>query len=386
MRHAAPIAGSISISAVLLTAGVATATTGETPRERSTDTCSLTDADITATSNVDHGRTQLFNDYADSGVGWTGADSTYSVPLKDGSLAWIFSDTFLGPVNDDGTRPESTPFLNNSVVLQDGSDLTTITGGTDDDPASLVGPGPDSDWRWFGAGLRTGPGDLQIGLLEFQSFGDGPWDWAWSGNALATIDTETWDVTSIDALPSESGVQWASWYQRAGEHVYVYGVEDVEDGKYMHVAKVLGGDLTDLERWRYWDGESWQREESSSARVINDVANEYSVTPFRDGYLLVTQDTSVPFNSEIRAYVSCSPTGPFVNPTTLYDMPETGASGSYGNENVYGYNAHEHPELRDGDTVLVTYNVNSLDPADLYDDVTIYRPRFVEIALDVQKH
>ena len=62
----------------------------------------------------------LFNAYSDTGKGWTGADSTYSVRLPGGRTAWIFSDTFLGPVNPDGSRPTTTPFINNSFMVQRG--------------------------------------------------------------------------------------------------------------------------------------------------------------------------------------------------------------------------------------------------------------------------
>jgi len=368
-----------SVAAVATSTGAA----GGAVRPGASD-CSLADATVSATSQTDAARTAQFTDYADSGVGWTGGDSTYSVPLRDGSLAWIFSDTFLGPVESDGSRPLDTPFLNNSIVLEQPGGLTTVTGGTPEDPQSLVGRDPDGAWHWFGAGIANRRGDLQVGVLEFARFGPGVWDWGWSENALATIDTRTWEVESVDPLPSAAGVQWASWYQRSGGHTLVYGVEDLGATKYMHVALVLGGDLTDPDRWRYWDGDSWVRSETASARIMPGVANEYSVTPYRDGYLLVTQDTSEPFSAEIKAYVSCSPVGPFVAGTTVHRMAEVGAGGSYGNPNIITYNAHEHPELRDGDTLLVTYNVNSVVSDELYEDVSIYRPRFVEITLDVR--
>ncbi|TNC17244.1 DUF4185 domain-containing protein [Georgenia sp. 311] len=375
----------LTVAGLLLMGGTAAATAPAVAHRPGPATCSLAGAELTATARPAEDLTDLFTGYGDSGTGWTGADSTYSVRLRDGSLAWIFSDTFLGPVEADGTRPRTTPFLNNSIVLQEGDHLRTVTGGTAGAPESIVGPTADGDWHWFGAGVLTRRGDLTVGVLRFARFGDGYWDWGWESNALVTLDTDTWQVTGLDPLPSAAGVQWASWYQRAGGHVIVHGVEDLGAVKYMHVAMVVGGDLTDLRRWRYWDGQGWSRTETDSARVMPGVANEYSVSPYRDGYLLVTQDTSVPFGSEIRAYTSCSPTGPFEGGTTIYRMPEVGAWGSYGDPDVIAYNAHEHPELRDGDTLLVSYNVNSIDTDDVYDDVTIYRPRFIEVELDLTR-
>ena len=97
-----------------------------------------------------------------------------------------------------------------------------------------------------------------------------------------------------------------------------------------------------------------------------------------------TMDTTLAFSAELDAYFSCTPTGPFVAKTTLYSTPETGPYGSYGNPNVYTYNAHVHPELSTSRKLVVSYNVNSLDSSiggDLYRDVTIYRPRFIDVYL-----
>lgn len=371
--------------AALALSSVSVVGTASAAPTSSTGDCSLAHSTVTATAAVDQERTDLFADYGNSGVAWTGGDSTYSVPLKGGKLAWIFSDTFLGPVNSDLSRPETVPFLNQSVVIEKNGELSTITGGTEEAPDSLVKPTADGAWHWFGAATKTRTGDVQIGVLQFAKFGPGAWDWGWKQSYLATFDGGDFELLSLDPLPSSAGVQWASWIERKGPDAYVYGVEDRGAEKFMHVAKVLGGDLTNLTTWRYWNGTSWVADESASARVMPGVANEYSVTPFKDGYLLVTQDTSVLFSGEIRGYVSCSPQGPFTSIGALYQMPEVGLFGSYGNPNIIVYNAHEHPELRRGNTLEVTYNVNSFVGQDLYDDVTIYRPRFVKITLDVDR-
>lgn len=351
--------------------------------------CSLTGDTVTATAKVDARRTQQFTAYGnsgDGGDGWSGADSTYSARLSGGRQAWIFSDTFLGPVAADGSRPTSSPFINNSIVVQKGGKLSTIHGGTAAEPTALVPPPDANSWYWFGDGVTANSGKtLDVVALKFAKFGTGIFDFAWDSNHLVRFDTRTWQRSAVLPLPSSANIQWSAWIQPQGKDLLVYGVEDLGAEKYLHLAKVVGGNMANLSTWRFWNGSGWSATETDSARILSNVANEMSVTPFRDGYLAVTQDTSVPFSADIHGYVSCSPAGPFTDVGVLYQMPETGAAGSYGDPNVFGYNAHEHRELRKGNTIYLTYNVNSFDNPSLYSDASIYRPRFVEVKLSVKK-
>src|SRR3954452_15727148 len=68
----------------------------------------------------------LLNAYSNTGKGWTGADSTYSVPLSGGRTPWISSDTFLGPVNPDGSRPTTTHLINTSFFIQKGQNFNPV--------------------------------------------------------------------------------------------------------------------------------------------------------------------------------------------------------------------------------------------------------------------
>lgn len=327
----------------------------------------------------DRALTALFNGYSDSGVGWTGADSTYSVRLPDGRIVWIFSDTFLGPVDADGSRPQDTPFINNSFVVQRGSRLTTVHGGTADAPEALVPPDADG-WYWAGAGM-VGAGTLNVTYHQFHRTGTGIWDFAWLRSVVARFRLDTLRLIDITPLPSAvPNLESASWLLSERGHTYVYRVEDLGSDKYLHVARVAGDDLR--APWRFWTGSGWSADETASARVMAGVSNEYSVTRVGSGYLLVTQDTTELLSPHVVAYAADSPTGPFTNRTAVYTTPETGADGSYHNGNVYTYNPHVHPELSRDGSLLVTYNANSFDNQDLYADVSIYRPRFVRVRLD----
>lgn len=381
-RPAAVATATALVAAVLLVPAIpAAADAGATARAGETDSCDLVDSTISATASIDAVRTEAFADYGNSGVGWTGGDSTYSLVLKDGRQAWFFSDTFLGPVDADLGRPLSTPFLNNSIVIDDDGELSTVTGGTPGAPDSIIAPTPEGNWHWLGDPELNKKGDVQLPLLQFERFGSGMWDWGWSANRLATLDGNSLELKSIVELPSAAGINWGSYTLSEGNTTYIYGIKDIDGVRSAFVARTNGGDLA--KRWKFWDGERWAPNEADAVPVASYVANEFSVEPYRDGYLMVTQDTSELFSTRIVAQVACSPTGPFTVAAELYRTPETGAFGSYGNANVFTYNAHEHPEDRDGDTLLVTYNVNSFVGDDLYDDVTIYRPRFVRVELTV---
>ena len=347
------------------------------------DSCDLVNSTVTATSTVNAGLTQQFNDYANTGGAWTGGDSTYSLPLSDGRLGWFFSDTFLGIVNPDGSRPTDTTFVNQSIVVDDAGTLSTVTGGTPSAPDSIVPPTPEGKWHWLGDPAEGKHGDVQIPLLQFEKFGPDLWDFRWTANRLATLDGDTLALEEVTELPSATGTNWTSYTLQEGSKTYVYGIRDIDGVRSAFVARVTGNDGL-KGNWKFWDGDSWSNSEADAVPVASYVSNEFSVEPFHDGYILITHDTTWAFDNRVVAQASCSPTGPFVFATELFRAPESGLWGSYGDQDVYTYNSHEHVELRDGDTLLVTYNVNTFDNVgDIYDDASIYRPRFYDVQLTV---
>ncbi|MEO3751969.1 DUF5005 domain-containing protein [Streptomyces sp. B6B3] len=385
-------------TAALVAAAAAVPGSAATPAPpRAAEVCAGVPAPSVESAAPDTALTEDFARYATeptTGAGhWTGADSTYSAELPGGDRLWIFSDTFLGQVNPDGSRSPTvgdggtTPFLNNTFVrTRPDGDLSTITGGTEQDPESLLPPPAADHWYWARDGMVL-DGELNVIYSEFRRTGSGSLDFAWDRNVLARFPLDgLGEPTSVTEIPSATGISWGAWLLRDGGHTYVYGSEDLGAEKFMHVARVAGADLQQPWEYRTADG-GWSTRESDSARIDADagssvlVSNEFSVARHGDVYVLVTQELDEPFSAEIDLMFSCSPTGPFVHETTAYRTPETGATGSYGNPNVFTYNPHEHRGLGDDDELLVSYNVNSLVGSDLYADASIYRPRFVEITL-----
>ena len=93
--------------------------------------------------------------------------------LPDGRVLWDFSDTFLGLVRRDGSRPSGQPFINNSMIVEDGGALVqTLHGGTPESPTSLIIPADQHSWYWVGD--MTDEGDrLRVFVMEFTRTGGG---------------------------------------------------------------------------------------------------------------------------------------------------------------------------------------------------------------------
>ncbi|MEV0445525.1 hypothetical protein AB0I84_08900 [Streptomyces spectabilis] len=342
----------------------------------------------------------------DTDSGWTGGDSTYTVALPDGRRLYLFSDTFLGPLNADGTRPTKAKLVNSSIVVEDGSSLSTITGGTKTRPKALMPPAVKDRWYWLGDGMVSkidGKNYLQVMFQEYRNTHDGTeMPFAFARNVVATFDLG--DLSKpiwIDPLPSDTGVAWGSAVlpaSRSGDgYTYIYGVSKHKVNKKMRIARVKGSDLSQVDEWQFFNaGEfggpaKWMRSEKEGNEYLEGVANEYSVTPWNKQFALISQDSTAAFSAKIRIWSGCTPYGPFgyrQGNDEVYRTTEGGPPpwGSYGDGRVFTYNAHAHPALQNGDRWTISYNVNTFDSevsttGSHYRDPSIYKPRFVSFRL-----
>ncbi|GAA3543592.1 hypothetical protein GCM10022419_024720 [Nonomuraea rosea] len=348
-------------------------------QQQSPATAAAACAPTVKSTTTDARLTSLFTNYGNDNSrldDWTGADGTYSLKLPSGKELWVFSDTFLGQVNSDGSRPPvveeggTTVFLNNSFAVERDGRLSTIHDGTTAKPTAVMPPRDSTHWYWAGDATLAG-GIVEVTYQEYERYGTGAWDWRWHRNVVARFAPGRLErPISVHDLPSGAGIAWASGTLKDGAYTYVYGVEDLGSPKYMHIARVKGQSL--LGKWEYLKADgTWSPTETDSVRVMSGVANEYSVSRVGSGYVLITHDTTEVLSPNIVAYSSCSPFGPFTGKQHVYTTPET--SG-----NIFTYNAHAHPEVA-GNGLVVSYNVNSFVNTDHYRDVSIYRPRFLDV-------
>jgi hypothetical protein len=293
--------------------------------------------------------------------GWTGADGAYSVALPENRKLWLFSDTFAGAADPAGNRLPGWKFVHNSWALDPGNGKLKFS------CQPLFQPPDGHGWFWVYASLLSPRGSLWTFLGQFEPAPGAPgFGFRQRGCWLAESSLKGPAVQHYVPLPcfhrqAGATVTFGAAVLGCGQpYVYVYGTSDTGTDKSLLLARVR---LDDPTRWSYWHNGVWSQLLSDAAPLVSGVSNELSVYRERDGLRLLSQHGS---NIELRRAVQ--PWGPFSPPVTVYRTPE-----------AFSYNAKAHPEYRSSQGMLVTYNVNCLDPKKVEANAWIYRPRCLRL-------
>ena len=303
------------------------------------------------------------------GAGWSAADATYSVPLPDGKVLWLFGDTLINTVGPNGIRPHGG-FIRNSAVLQDGTRFTTITGGTRAHPDSFLTPREPGHWYWPGHGITEGD-SLFLFMGKVRQTGAGAWGFAAAGSDMVKLSRSTLEVQEVRSLPGGKDMAWGTAVLRDGAHTYIYGMEGGPGpfDRWARVARVRTGDMGGS--WEYWDGSAWTANPAKSVRIADGVSNSFSVMKTRTGYAMVSQELF--FGTGLYVKTSSSPVGPWSDWKRIDDGPSK-------HSNQISYNALVHPEFTRDGQVLVSWNMNTNDGIVPTPDQAInYRPVFRSI-------
>lgn len=327
-----------------------------------------------------------------NGPGWTGADGTYSLALPNGNILWLWSDSYLGTVNP-ATRLRSSALFqsHNSLTIQDPVAGTFTTVGYPANSSSYFVPRSKADWFWLGGAFlyQPTPGVYQIKVMLLEWTGV----FKFKGNSVATLSYPSMSIISIQpiALPNLT-IEWGTKVLQDGGFYYIYGIQDPGTAnKLPYVARVatIAG-LTNSRAWQFWNATkgAWLAGQTNGTALtgVPAITGEYSVDKLNSNsgpfYLMVGMDPQNPpfpgWNS-VTTYYSCAPQGPWSVRTVVYLTPEAGAPGcSVGT--LAAYNPKAHIESTDNSGILVSYNVNANNSADLV-CANDYMPRFIRVPI-----
>jgi hypothetical protein len=355
---------------------------------------------------------------------WAGGDGVSAVRLNATQLAWFFSDTFIGPAGPTTGFSHISGFAHNAVVVQtgtrQGSAFVTVTGGgacagpgRPGDAAPVVGESPwlpgVHDRYWDEDGLRTGGRIVKF----YNRYAAGTFPFVPLGTVIAVFDAgqlgsaghrSRYGATTqpgVAPLPSYtppaggSPILWGAAVLRLGDTAYVYGTQSprVSDPlRHLYLARVPVTQLTAFSSWQFYAGAGTWATGQQSARPVPlgsgstsaDVSSGFSVIRAGGRYWLI--QTGVAGTPDIDAYPAGAPWGPFdfTAGRLLYRDPSIGLDDAHDFRIMY--EARAEPALSAGNTLVISYNVNSEGvstgcvPMASYTN-TVTLPRFVTVPL-----
>ena len=351
----------------------------------------------------------------DRDSGWVGADGAYSIPLS-GSEAYepqdtekrtlfLFGDTFVGEVKENGERTSGTAMVNNTAAMLRGSAPRPRRirfyhhTGEDGEPGALFVPSASETgsegWYWPMDGAVVGdtiyifasrirPAEVSSDAFNFAQDG------------VVLLQSDVGDVTKFRSYRQ---TETPLYDEREGEEgdvvfggavmvntekagspdpdgfVYVYGLRNAPFNKKLLAARVRPEGLADFGRWRFWDGEGWSTSIKDAAPLAERLSAGFSVSPLPDGrFVCVFQLDGIGEHVALR--VGESPVGPFGSAHKVWSFAAEDIEAE-----IFCYNAKAHPHLSRPGELLISHNVNAFDFGAHFRNADIYRPRFIRVGL-----
>ncbi|MBQ6067447.1 MAG: hypothetical protein IJK89_11580 [Clostridia bacterium] len=324
---------------------------------------------------------------------WLGADGIYTVKTAEDRTVFLFSDTLIGRSDANG-KPGGAAMANHSAALLRGGsplpqNLAFYYGGQGKrrDAANLFG---ERYWLFDAVYLD--------GTLHILAFTPGD-NWKPLSVRNVRVPVRNGQPDFSRCVVDEPAPQLCRWTADGAYcyafgqgitdnsandgYVYLYGYKDPLtsfESRDLIVSRIRREDYGDFTQLRYWDGTGWCDEIERCADIAENVSCEMSCTEIPSGahkgrFLLVYMHAC---NSGRLMYaLGDSPVGPFDEPVCFYTAPEKDAPAANGKDTLYTYNAKAHPALSQGETWLISYNVNS--SGEQY--TTDYHPRFLYLIL-----
>jgi hypothetical protein len=233
---------------------------------------------------------------------------------------------------------------------------------------------------------------------------DGVWNFRRVGGVIMTVENPddeptAWRVvqrvnpvvqsTARHGEAARASDSWGEAVVRWGEDergggagmVYVFGVRSEASGvNHLLVARADDATLAMPERWRYWTGEEWSEDAGAAAPVASGLVSEFTVQRVRRAGVeeLVLIQSEPWLGRKILARAASRPQGPWSEPKAVYEVERPAQD-----KRLMTYAAKGHAGLSRRGELLVSYVINSTDFGQVFADAGLYRPRFVDVPVEM---
>ncbi|MFI7538154.1 hypothetical protein [Streptosporangium sp. NPDC049376] len=313
---------------------------------------------------------------------WSGGDAVQSTRLPSGKRAWFFSDTFLGDPAKRGAGNE-TSYIRNSMVVQDGSTLRTVTGGStckETDPSTdfwsryAKTPVGEGGQYWTGDSKVLPTTDSKHEVVKFYYEGTGDQDTRGAYARLPVDALETDNVLQVTPANLDDcsvrppyPIVWGASLVDDGGYTYIYGWEadgtNAEKSLFLaRTSQTTASAFTNQANWNYYAGTGsggaaqWVESCSAAKPLVPKTEVDFSVIRLNGRFWLVHHTPAAQTPGKIVAVPSSTAWGFGSAQVDLYTPPETQTNPKYAA--VYGARVHQNI-LSDTGKVSISYTVST---------------------------
>jgi hypothetical protein len=307
--------------------------------------------------------------HATQGPGWLSADMGFAVRLPDNRVAWFYGDTVTGSATPDGRLEHMDGFLRNTIVVQDGTKLTTLaTRQADGLHGSLEPQGHPGEWYWPGSPVVDGDHvRLVAGRVRQTESGAPGWTFEGTGHDLVTLSAHDLSVESVVPLTDSANISWGAGMVVDGGHELITGTKLVGYDNEVFLSRVPRAGAGGTPKLEVWNGRGWTTDQAAAKPITTLVGAQLLKTA--GGWAMVGQDGI--FSPKVAVRTAPSLTGPWSDKRVIAEVPHADHGEIF-------YTPTVHPEFDAGGKVLISTSVNS-DDGQLHPELDRYRPRFVSV-------
>jgi len=265
-------------------------------------------------------------------IGWTGGDNDKSCLLPDGSVAWIFNDSYATTLSTNSFYSNirgNSSLPRNCVVHQIGTNLIWMNNGANTyfTPANSTPKNQNAQQidlvnnglYWIGGSVvETNNSKLYVLLIGVDSSA--------ITNLCVSVATFSLPSLTMDGLVTNltsPGIFPCADLLRGDDGYYYIYTDYTQNGA--KVARVPAGQLATDSVWRYWNGTAWVTDHTQSVSLPNFQGS--SVTRLGpSNYCAVC----VPVLSlNICAQFAPTPIGPWGGRVVIASVPDQGGEGIF---------------------------------------------------------
>jgi hypothetical protein len=241
-------------------------------------------------------------------IGWTGGDNDRSCLLPDGSVVWLFNDSYATTLSSNFFYSDirgSSSLPRNCVVHQGGTNLYWLNTGAN----TFFMPTNAANLYWIGDSVVES-NKLLVLLNEINATAITN-----VNMAVATLSLPGLTLDNITELSSPGADDFGPFIKGDDGHYYIYN-----GGK---VARVPLGGLAVDSAWTYWNGSTWVTNHTQNAAITN--FQGWSVTKLGTNNYCAVYVPVLSLN--IYAQFAPSPMGPWGGDRVIASIPDQGGEG-----------------------------------------------------------